>query len=373
MIGFKFNESPVKNYTRNYYPISPEVLDSYSPANILSKFGQKGKIIPCWACTAQHCHRMVIPEGEYKGFVFEEPEAEGIHEFSATVGIEDVTMTMALNGEVDQLGFDVNEAGYLMGLVIECYEKGLINSKDTDGLEMKWGNGEAIMAMLKKVAYREGFGNILAEGTMRTAHSIGGDAPKFAVHTMKGNTPRGHDHRAVWPELFDTCVSNLGTLEAHRSPPFAIFGLDPKYDKFDPITVSTVNAKIKGAMVFEDSMVTCRWNTGTRLDLLCQAVNAATGWSMDLAEAMTIGRRGVNLARAFNLLHGISAELDAPSERYGATLPDGPFAGKGIIPHWDKMVRNYYNLMGWDEKTSKPLPATLKNLGLDFVIPQLWS
>jgi aldehyde:ferredoxin oxidoreductase len=190
---------------------------------------------------------------------------------------------------------------------------------------------------------------------------------------MKGNTPRGHDHRAVWPELFDTCVSNLGTLEAHRSPPFALFGLDPKYDKFDPITVSAVNAKVKGAMVFEDSMVTCRWNTGTRLDLLCQAVNAATGWSMDLAEAMTIGRRGVNLARAFNLLHGISAELDAPSERYGSTLPDGPFAGKGVMPYWDKMIRNYYNLMGWDERTSKPLPGTLKNLGLDFVIPQLWS
>ena len=373
IMGFKFSEAPIKNYTRNYYPIAPDILDSYSPAKILSRFGKKEKIYPCWACTAEHCHRMEIPDGKYQGLVFEEPEAEGIHEFSATVGIEDVTMTMVLNDQVDKLGFDVNESGYLMGMVIECYEKGVITKKDTDGLEMTWGNGEAIMAMLKKIAYREGFGNILAEGTMRAARAIGGDAPSFAVHTMKGNTPRGHDHRAVWYELFETCVSNLGTLESHKTAPFALFGVDPKYDRFDPIMVSTANARIKGAMVFEDSMVTCRINTGTALDLLCDAVNAATGWNMDINEAMLVGKRGVNLARAFNLRHGISADLDRPSERYGSTLPDGPHAGKSIMLHWDKMIRNYYNLMGWDEKTSKPLPETLKNLGLDFVIPQLWS
>ncbi len=373
IMGFKFSEAPVKNYTRNYYPIAPDILESYSPAKILSRFGGKEKTFPCWACTAEHCHRMEIPDGKYKGLVFEEPEAEGIHQFSATVGIEDVTMTMVLNDRVDKLGFDINETGYLMGMVIECFEKGILTKKDTEGLEMTWGNGEAIMAMLQKIACRQGFGNILAEGTMRAARAIGGEAPKFAVHTMKGNTPRGHDHRVVWYELFETCVSNLGTLESHKTIPFALFGIDPEYDRFDPMMVSTVNARIKGAMVFEDSMVTCRINTCTALDLLCEAVNAATGWNMDINEAMAVGRRGVNLARTFNLQHGISAELDRPSERYGSALPDGPHAGKSIMPHWDKMVRNYYKLMGWDEETSKPLPDTLHNLGLDFVIPQLWG
>jgi len=371
IMGFKFSEAPVKNYTRNYYPIAPDVLDSYSPAKVLARFGGKVKIYPCWACTAEHCHRMEIPDGKYQGLNFEEPEAEGIHLFSATVGIEDVTMTMVLNDLVDKLGFDMNESGYLMGLVIECYEKGLITKKDTDGLEMTWGNGEAISSMLKKIAFREGFGNILAEGTMRAARVIGGDAPSFAVHTMKGNTPRGHDHRVVWYELFETCVSNLGTLESHKTAPFTLFGVDPKYDRFDPIMVSTVNAKLKGAMVFEDSMVTCRINTCSAIDLLCEAVNASTGWNMDLNEAMAAGKRGVNLARAFNLRCGIGPELDRPSERYGSTLPDGPHAGKNIMLRWDEMVRNYYKLMGWDEITSKPLLETLKKLGLDFVIPQL--
>jgi aldehyde:ferredoxin oxidoreductase len=371
MLGYKFNEAPIKNYTQNYYDISPEVLDSYSPAKIRKRFRATRKIVPCWACTANHCNRMEIPDGKYKGLVFEEPEAEGVHEFSCTVGIEDVTMTMVLNNAVDRLGMDVNEAGYLMALVIECYEKGILSSKDTDGLEMTWGNGEAIISMLHKVARREGFGDILAEGTMRAARAIGGEAPEFAVHTMKGNTPRGHDHRAVWYEMFDTCVSNLGTLESHKTAPFSLFGIDPKYDRFDPMAVSTANARLKGAMVFEDSMVTCRWNTCTGIDLLTTAVNAATGWDMDLAEAMVVGKRGVNLARVFNLRDGIPAKLDAPSPRYGSTLTDGPNAGKGIMPHWDKMLSNYYGLMGWDRKTGIPLPETLKELGLEDVIPDL--
>jgi aldehyde:ferredoxin oxidoreductase len=168
----------------------------------------------------------------------------------------------------------------------------------------------------------------------------------------------------MWQEMFDTCVSNTGTLESHSAAPLKLLGLSPVYEKFDPEVISTVVAKIKGCMIFEDSLVTCRFNTINAVDILCRAVNAATGWDMDLAEAVQIGRRAVNLARVYNLRAGIGAELDAPSERYGSTLSDGPFAGKGIMPHWDKMVRNYYKLMGWDEKTGKPLPETLKALDI---------
>jgi aldehyde:ferredoxin oxidoreductase len=172
--------------------------------------------------------------------------------------------------------------------------------------------------------------------------------------------------------MFDTCVSNTGTLETHGIPPYKLLGLPETFDTFDPQAVSTVEAKIKGAMIFEDSLVTCRFRTGTQLDLLCQAVNAATGWDMDFQEAMQVGRRAVNLARAFNLRHGIRAELDAPSLRYGSTPLDGAAAGRGIMPHWDKMLRNYYSLMGWSEQ-GIPLPETLRGLGLDAVVSDLWG
>jgi aldehyde:ferredoxin oxidoreductase len=312
---------------------------------------------------------MKITEGKYAGRIIEEPEYEDMAAFSSLVGIDDLTTTVVLASEVDRLGLDANEAGWVMAWLIECYEKGILTKGDTDGLEMTWGNGETVMAMLNKIANRQGFGNVLAEGAMRAAKYVGMEATKIAIHTLKGNTPRGHDHRAMWFELFDTCVSNLGTIEAHgMSAPYKLLGLAPTYDPFDPEAISTMVAKTKGAMLFEDSLVTCRFQTGGQLDLLCQAVNAATGWNMDVKEAMAVGKRAVNLARAFNLRNGIGAELDAPSMKYGSTPLGGPIAGRGIMPHWDNMLRNYYNLMGWDEK-GRPLPETLRSLGLDFVIP----
>jgi aldehyde:ferredoxin oxidoreductase len=123
-------------------------------------------------------------------------------------------------------------------------------------------------------------------------------------------------------------------------------------------------------MIFEDSLVTCRFQTGSNLDLLCQAVNAATGWNINIQDAMTIGKRAVNLARMFNIRHGIAPKLDTPSIRYGSTPLDGVAVGKGVMPQWDKMLRNYYIAMGWDEQTGKPLPQTLKSLDLEFAISQ---
>jgi aldehyde:ferredoxin oxidoreductase len=356
---------PVKNYTTTIHSIAPEKLEKYSTEYIRTTFN--GKPTPCWACTSTHCHMREITEGKYAGRVFEEPEYEGMAACSSLIGVDDVYMTIVLASEIDRLGMDINETGFLIAWVMECYEKRVLTKEDTDGLEMTWGNGEAVMTMLNKIANREGFGNVLAEGVMRAAQHVGGEAPKMSIHTMKGNSVRGHDHRVIWLELFDTSVSNLGTLETHKGAPYKLLGLPETYDNFDPDTISTVEAKIKGAMIFEDSMATCRYQTSCSVDLMAEAVNLATGWDLDFDEAMTIGKRGVNLARVFNLRHGIGAELDAPSMRYGSTPLDGAGAGRGIMPHWDKMLQNYYSLMGWDEK-GHPRPETLKSLGLEDIM-----
>jgi aldehyde:ferredoxin oxidoreductase len=370
VMGTASGTVPVKNYTTNVHVIDPDKLNAYSSSNIRSNFNIKPS--PCWACTAHHCHNMEITKGKYAGRKFEEPEFEAMSAFSALVGVSDMPLTVLLASETDRLGMDVNETGWVISWVIECFEKKILTINDTDGLAMRWGDGDAIMAMLNKIAYRQGFGNVLAEGVMRASQQVGKESSKLAVYTMKGNTPRSHDHRVVWWELFDTCVSNLGTLEAHQGAPFKLLGLPDKFDKFDPVIISTLVAKAKGAMVFEDSLVACRFNTSAQLDLDCQAINASTGWNMNIEDAMNVGRRAVNLARSFNLLHGIGPELDVPSIRYGSTPLDGQSAGRGVMQYWDTMIRNYYNLMGWDEKTSKPLPETLKQLDLDFVIPRLW-
>jgi aldehyde:ferredoxin oxidoreductase len=374
-VGSVFDETegksgllPVKNYTTNVHVIDPDRLGSYSSQQIRARLNAKPA--PCWACASRHCHMGKISDGKYAGRIVEEPEFECMAAWSSLVGISDVTATIALANEVDRLGMDTNEAGWVIAWLMECYEKGILSKQDLDGVEMTWGNDDAVITMLRKIASRKGIGNILAEGVMRASQHFGGEASKLAIYTLKGNTPRSHDHRVSWLELFDTCVSNTGTLEAHTGAPMTLLGLSPAYDRFDPEVISTIAAKIRGAMLFEDSLVTCRFRTGTQLDLMCRAVNAATGWSTDVQEAMEVGRRAVNVARVFNLRHGIRAELDRPSLRYGSTPSDGNAAGRGIIPHWDEMLRNYYNLMGWSEQ-GVPLPETLKSLSLEHVIPDL--
>ena len=109
--------------------------------------------------------------------------------------------------------------------------------------------------MLKKIAHREGCGNLFAEGVKRAAEKLGAEAINCAVYTMKGASPRGHDHRAHWMEFIDTCLSNTGTVETggHLFTPPNL-GLTPVKDRFDPIAMSTQNAKLNGGRNFEDSL-----------------------------------------------------------------------------------------------------------------------
>jgi len=126
-------------------------------------------------------------------------------------------------------------------------------------------------------------------------------------------------------------------------------------------------------MQFEDCLGVCRFTTRTNLKLLVQAVSAVTGWDFSIEETMEVGRCIVNLLRVFNIRHGHTAEMDAPSPRYGSTPVDGPSPGKSIMVYWNELRSKYYEQMGWDRETGKPLPDTLRHFGLEHTIPELWG
>lgn len=358
--GYEEHWLPVRNYTTNVWSIDEDKFATFQPAYIRERF--KAKRQPCWACQLHHCHMIRIPDGPYAGLVTEEPEYEQFAAWSSQIGNTDVDGAVMLSNLVDRLGMDTNEAGWVVGFVMECYERGLLTKGDLGGLEMTWGNLEATRSMLNMIARREGIGDILAEGAMRAAKHVGGEAVNLAIYTKKGSTPRGHDHRARKWEGFDTCVSNTGTLEGPM-----IGAVGPQQWE----EVSTAVAKRKGQMQFEDSMVTCRFNTRNNTELLSQAVSAVTGWDFTYEEAINAGRRIFNLLRAFNIRHGLTSDLDYPSPRYVSKPVDGPYKGESLMPYWDKMLRNYYKIVGWDEETGKPLPETLKMLGLGHIIKDI--
>jgi aldehyde:ferredoxin oxidoreductase len=356
---------PVKNYTTSHFP----EFENFTGEAIRKNF--KTKPTPCWACRKGHTCSILIEEGPYAGFTGEEPDYEGVAAMGSLIGQTDPATTVYLCNHVDRLGMDINESGYVIAWLMECYEKGYLKKSDLDGVEMNWGNGEAVFEMLKKIAHRDGCGDLLAEGVKRASEKIGGEAGNCAVYTMKGASPRTHDHRANWPELIDTCLSNTGTIEVTGGAPKPEeLGLEPVKDPSDPVEVSGMNAKLNGKGQFLDSLPLCRF---CMMDFKSpiEALNIITGWDMDIPEAIDAGRRIVNQFRAFNFRHGLTKEMEAPSVRYGSTPTDGPAEGKAILPQWDALRRNYYEQMGWDPETGKPLPETLKNLGLDDLIPGL--
>jgi len=356
---------PIRNYTTNVFPEHEQMNAQY----IRTHFEHRNK--PCWACGMVHTKYMKVTEGPYTGYEGEEPEYEGMSGWGPQIGNNDPGAYVKLSNVTDRLGLDVNEATWVVGWVMECYEKGILTANDLDGLDMRWGNTEAAHALLLKISRREGVGDLLAEGVMRAAKKVGGDAPNMGVYVLKGATPRGHDHRAIWGEMLDTCVSATGTIQcgARLTSP-AYFGQPPVTNHFSPWEVAGVNGMLEGWLVFLDSLSICRFIT-LNPQLTVECVNAITGRDFQVADAQIIGRRIVNQLRVFNFRHGLDPALEAPSPRYGSTPTDGPAQGKSVAPYFDWMKSFYFQLMGWDTATGRPLPHTLKSLGLEKLIPDL--
>jgi len=365
--GLDVGDLPVKNYTTNLFPECPQFDGGYTRSHF------RVKNHPCLFCSSHHNELMTVTEGPYTGYFGKEPDYEQWAAWGPQIGQTDPGAAVMLSNEVDRLGFDCNEGGWIIGWVMECYEKGLLTSKDLDGLEMTWGNVEATRALLRNIAYRRGFGATLAEGVKRSAEHIGGEALKLAVYTMQPNTPRTHDHRGRWIEMLDSCVTNTGTLETQPGfmDDLSIYGLPQLLDRFSWKQQSDAEAKTKGTLLFADSLVVCAFSTRCNLPLLAKAVSAATGWDFSFDEALKVGRRAVNLMRVYNIRAGHTPDLEQPSPRYCSTPVDGPAKGKSIRPHLEDMLSNYYNLMDWDRTTGLPRPETLRELGLEYVMNDL--
>jgi aldehyde:ferredoxin oxidoreductase len=364
LTGLKTGQLPVRNLTTNIY--AEEDVRKFTRPEYQRHLKMTPK--PCWACPSHHLHMVEVTEGPYKGYVGEEPDYELWSQTSNLIGNKDIGASIMLSDVVDRLGLDGNEGLWIISLVMECYEKGIVTKKDTGGLEMRWGNVEGARDLLHKIARREGIGDVLAEGIKRATQHIGGEALNMGVYIEKGHAPRGHDHRPRWLEELDYATSGVGTIET--GPIFF-------KDLFDPDEVSTKLAKDKWRL-FADSLVLCLFptmmmpvNSGAP-ERMVRILNAATGWDFTPEEANLQAHRIASLLRTFNLRHGIGTDVEFPSPRYGSTPQDGPAKGMGIMPHWDYMLENYYRLMGWDRASGRPLPETLKSMGLEHIINDIW-
>ncbi|HYF91563.1 MAG TPA: aldehyde ferredoxin oxidoreductase C-terminal domain-containing protein [Symbiobacteriaceae bacterium] len=352
---------PTRNLT-----VSPESgFEAYGGKSMREKYKDK-KRARCYGCPIDHLHTFSIKEGPYAGNTVEEADYEDLAAWGSNVGIDKTDASLWLNNLNDRLGLDTKEGTFTISLAIECFEKGLLSTADTDGLELSWGNPDQVAELLRRTAHRQGFGDVLAEGVVRTAQHIGGDAADRAVYLTKGCAPHVHDVRNLWETLFSQVISTSQSFESihlHRSadPEFGVME-GPGYT--DGPAIARAVAAMTTKRQITDSLVTCNFLCRGSMGPIIEALNAATGWDMDLHEAITTGRRIITLCRIYNNSLGFTAAHDDISPRIAEPPAGGVAKGISIKPVLAEMRRIYYGEMGWDPERGEPLPETLRALAL---------
>lgn len=360
----------VKNF------LSPAwAAQGYHPAWLKATTDFKVSRVGCFSCPKACGYKVEIGYGPYRGrTVHLSPGGEGPEGAAGMTGMEEPGTIVYFHDKYNRLGLDTSPLGAAIGMAFECYERGILTKRDTDGLELRWGNAEALDKLLDKVVKREGFGQVLADGPAKAAERIGGDAPNRVVH-MKGTGINMHDWRGAWGVMLAQTVAGCGpSWSGGYSNDFRVEPDIGVPQLSTPFTTEGKAKEVKGMQIrhnYDDSTGTCYFvalrEVPNALHLLYEAMAAATGWEgFDMNEAFTVGERVINLQRLFNLRHGLTPANDLDvSPRLLEPPADGFAKGKTVAPYLKDMVLEYYELMGWDRETGKPLKKTLKRLGLE--------
>jgi aldehyde:ferredoxin oxidoreductase len=351
----------------------------------------------CYSC-AVRCKRVVDAQWQEKAINPESggPEYETVAMFGSDCGINDPYVIAYANQLCNEYGVDTISAGATMAFAIECFEKGLITAADTGGIELAWGDGEAMIAMLEATLKREGFGDILAEGSAAASVRIGNGATDFVV-ASKGQELPAHMPR-VKPSLGVIYAVNPFGADHQSSEhdpmytPDTIEGSPDKYKKrmadiglTNPQPEDALNEeKVRYALITQyaysamDTADVCQFVYGPGwemlgMDDLAKVINAVTGMETTVEDLLLYGRRRLNLLRAFNAREGIARERDTlPKRLYDDPLEDGPNAGAALDRETiAEAIQTYYRLAGWDPETGNPPRETLEELDLAWVADEL--
>lgn len=341
-----------------------------------------------FACPIYCGHIYELKEGPYAPVVNEGMEANTVWA-AARLDIDHAPWLPAFHTKLSQYGLDNDFASNIIGWIMELYEEGIVTSKDLDGIDPTWGNHQASMELLDRIVFREGIGDILAEGVFRASKSIGKGSDWYAIH-MKGNdmieefratigwglgtttalTGGGHLDGAVLPETD-------GTPDFLAKELFDATTFDPLvYDGKEKIVIWQERYKqivdSVGMCYFASSWVA----TGQRIGYpeISELVSAATGKEYSPEELQEIGTRTWNVSKAFNTLHaGFTRSADLPPRRFFEDpIKTGPFAGSKLDPEkWDKLLDDYYEFQGWDKEKGWQTREILENLDLKYVADRL--
>ena len=367
--------------------VPEEMLGAVEPCALIDKYEVARQSFPgCAIGCGRHLH---VSDGPYAGLETECPQLEALLTLQTRLAVMEPTFMLKANAYCNQMGLDLDAAGGPIGWAMECYQRGILSEKDTDGLKLTWGDAGVILELIRKICTREGFGNILAEGCARAADLVGRDSGYYALH-IKGQDLYEPCRGALGWSLGTTTATRGGGHTTGATPDQrvvpeviekvkAIFGVERPLpyeyeDKAKMVTTMEVLHRVN------NSLGICHFNTihgdFDLMDLphLAELYSAATGWDTSAEELKRLATRQINLEKAFNLRHtGFDRRDDLPAQReLCEPIPKGALAGwKMDEEKYNQMLDEYYDLHGWDRETSFPRRETLAELGLGSVADDL--
>jgi aldehyde:ferredoxin oxidoreductase len=373
-IGVKSGDSPVKNWGG----VGVVDFPDFAPISAGAVIERQLKKYACYMCPIGCGGYMKAGTGEYKYEAgTRRPEYETIAMFGTNCLNNNLESIIKAGDVCDRYGLDTISAGATIAMVIECFENGLITRADTDGIEMTWGNHKAIVAMTEKLAKREGFGALLADGVKVAAAKIGRGADQYAIH-IDGQELPAHDPKHTFNYATSYRLdptpgrhfvgSELSDGPAHPS------GLLPEFDlkSFSGRgEARRIGSNFHQAVVCTGTCLFVYWAFPS-IDPIADFMRAVTGWEVTNDELLESGERISNLRQAFNVREGLnSLQFKVPDRVIGKPpQQEGPVAG--VTVDEDTMIKEYFAAMDWDLQTAKPSKKKLQELGLEDAAKALW-
>ena len=357
---------PTRNFSQATFEGAEKVSGEYLNERYIKK------IIGCATCGMRCDHIALVPEGEYKGST-SRVEFECLWALGPLCGVDRLDAIIEAIRLCDYYGMDGISTGVIVAFAMDLYENGIITKKETDGLDLSFGNHEALVETVKRMGTRKGWlGDILAEGSMRAAEKIDKGAEKYANH-IKGMELPGYDLRTLKTAALGFSVSYRGACHLRSGA----YSPDVK-GKVDRFKIEKGRGKIvmDGEDLYNvvDSLILCKFSRGVMYDGLkdmAKYYTLSTGFEMTPEELIKAGERINNLARVLNIREGKGTrEYDTlPWKIMNVPVPDEGVAKGAVVnqKEFDIGLDDYYSVRGWT-KEGIPTPEKLKELGLDDLV-----
>ncbi len=316
----------------------------------------------------------LVRQGPYAGALTRGPDYDTIYAFGPCCGVGNFDAIIAADRLCDDLGMDSISTGVSIAFAMECFERGIITKRETDGVELRFGNHQAMVELIPKIAYREGLGALLAEGVKRAAQALGKGTERFAMHA-KGMEFGGYEGRAGKGQALQMALGSRGGC--HHS-----YGLLAMTEMSSwPLGLQTEGkARLLKTTAMNrimcDMAVLCTFPSPVfDFDIVAKLVSAVSGSPVQPGDLSMMAERVLTLERAFNVREGLRRQDDVlPKRLHEDELPEGLAKGAVLrVAELEGMKSEFYQLVGWDIKTGIPTLEELERLGLEFVAKQLGS